>query len=293
MMRTFLKSGVAFVAALAVGACSGTPATPTAPSAAAGGTATAAADGSTLKVTAPTLLAPVNGVQVDTRRPVLEWSPSSGSYVVAAPSYEVQVSSGGTLLYSTIIDGTSHQVPSDAEYDAAYEWRVRARIDENFGPWSAAGSFQGPAAPQAATASLPFAVPASCGPVPNPPGNRAQCASDVAAVSPEWGRCQGGSGLGCHRYTRHLAAALATGDPRWGLITKNANEQQCTWDACGRSVRGGYGEDVVAFRHGPNDSNWEGWDVVSGAGAPGASAGWSRLPSRRAGNNWAPVPPFP
>jgi hypothetical protein len=36
-----------------------------------------------------------------------------------------------------------------------------------------------------------------------------------------------------------------------------------------------------------------GWDVVSGAGAPGARAGWSRLESFRAGNFWVPVPlPF-
>ena len=46
-------------------------------------------------------------------------------------------------------------------------------------------------------------------------------------------------------------------------------------DRCGGLSGEGYGEDVVAFRHGPSDFNWEGWDVVGGAGAPGARAGWT------------------
>jgi hypothetical protein len=292
MTRTFWKSGVALAASLTVGACSGTPSTPTGPSAAAGGTTTAAADGSTLKVTAPELLAPINDARVDTARPTLFWSASSGTFAAVAPTYEVQVSQGGAVVYSVVVDGTSHEVTSDTQPDTAYTWRVRGRVDASFGPWSATGSFVSPVTP-AAGANLPFAVPASCGPRTPPTGDRSQCAFEVAQLSPDFGRCRGGSGVGCHRFSRHLAAALATGDPRWGLITKNPGEQQCSWDACGGGVRGGYGEDVVAFRHGPGDFDWEGWDTVTGAGAPGANANWARLPSRRGGNNWAPVPPFP
>lgn len=290
MTRTFLKSGAALVVALTVSACSGPAASPTAPSAAAGGDTAAAADGSTLKVTAPVALSPINGVRLETRRPTMEWTPSTGAFAAVSPSYEVQVSTGGNVIYSAVVEGTSHQVPADAEWNTEYTWRVRARLDTAFGPWSTNGTFLTPEQAVVIASALPFQVPPSCGPIPNPPGNRLQCVLDVARVSPEWGRCQGGSGVGCHRFVRHVAAALATGDGRWGLIGKNPGEQQCTWNRCGGLSGEGYGEDVVAFLHGPGNFNWEGWDLVGGAGAPGARAGWTRLPSRRPGNNWFPVP---
>jgi hypothetical protein len=288
MMSAFWKTGITLVTVATLAACSGTTQTPTSPSAAAGGTATAAADGSTLKASAPGVLEPVGGVRIETRRPTMVWTPSVGTFTALTPSYEVEVRTGGAVVYTALVQGTSHQVPEDAATDTEYTWRVRARQDTAFGPWSANATFVTPEARVIAVSTLGFNVPESCGPVPNPTGNRLQCALDVAGVSPEWGRCQGGSGLGCHRYTRHLAAALATGDARFGLISKNPGEQQCTWNRCGGLSGEGYGEDVVAFNLG--GGRWEGWDVVSGAGAPGARAGWVRLESRRAGNNWFPVP---
>lgn len=290
MIRSLWTTGTALAVAVTLAACSSTAGTPTSPSAAASGDLAAAADGSTLKATAPTALAPINDVRLETRRPTMEWTASTGTFVAVSPVYEVEVSSGGAVVYTAIVEGTSHQVPADAEFDRQYSWRVRARLESAFGPWSAPGTFRTPQPAVAAAASLPFSIPASCGAIPNPPGNRAQCASDVARVSPEWGRCSGGSGVGCHRFARHLAAALAASDPRWGLISKNPGEQQCTWNRCGGLSGEGYGEDIVAFRHGPTDFNWEGFDVVSGAGAPGAGVNWARVPSRRQGNNWRPVP---
>ena len=283
-------AGVALPLLVVMAACSGTPPTPTSPSAATGGSAAAAADGSTLKVTAPPLQAPINGVTVESLRPTFSWGASSGAYVeVISPTYELQVSRGGSVIYSVTVEGTSHEVTVDAEPGQEYQWRVRARVDIAFGPWSNTGTFR--TADRVTVANLPFAIPESCGPVANPPGNRLQCALDVAAVSPDWGGCQGGSGVRCHRFARHVAASLAAGDPNWGLIGKNPGEQQCTWDRCGGLSGEGYGEDVVAYLAGPNVfNNWLGFDIVGGAGAPGATVGWGGPLPRRAGNYWTPVP---
>lgn len=111
------------------------------------------------------------------------------------------------------------------------------------------------------------------------------------ASSPNRAGCEGGSGVACHRFVREVASALAASDPRWGLITKQSGQQQCTMDACGPNVQNGYGEDVVAFLPtGAPNSDWFGFDIVAGAGAPGARTDWNGPLPRRAGNNWAPVP---
>lgn len=284
------KSCVALAGLVVMAACSGSPQNITAPSAASGGTGAAAADGSTLKATAPALAAPINGTTVDTLRPTLSWGPSSGSFVSVTPSYELHVLQGGAVVYTATVSQTEHQVGTDAVADTEYQWRVRATLDGAVGPWSSLGTFR-TAAARVAASSLPFQIPASCGPIANPPGNRIQCASEVAQLSPEWGRCVGGSGVACHRFTRHVAASLAAGDPNWGLIGKGPGETQCTWNRCGGLSGEGYGEDVVAYLAGPNVfNNWLGFDIVSGAGAPGAGVNWAGPLPRRAGNYWTPVP---
>lgn len=290
MTRMYWTTGAALAAVVTMAACSGTSQSPTSPTAAAGGELTAAADGSTLKATAPGLNSPTNGATTETLRPTLSWGASTGSFASVTPTYEVHVLQGGNVIYTANVAETEHQVGVDAAADQEYQWRVRARQDAAFGPWSSVGTFRTPALARSAASSLPFPIPASCGPVPNPAGNRIQCALDVARVSPEWGRCQGGSGVGCHRYTRHVAAALAAGDSNWGLVGKNPGEQQCTWNRCGGLSGEGFGEDAVAYLPGTNIFGWIGFDIVGGAGAPGASVGWSGPLPRRAGNFWAPVP---
>ena len=86
MTSTFWKSGAALAATLTVAACSGSPMTPTSPSAAPGGSTTVAADGSSLKVTAPSLISPIGGARIETRRPQLQWTGSTGMYADASPS---------------------------------------------------------------------------------------------------------------------------------------------------------------------------------------------------------------
>jgi hypothetical protein len=209
-------------------------------------------------------------------------------------AHRFQVFEGSTLIAEPLVPTgsgrTSWAVTAPLKFDTTYTWRARAELGDAYGQWSANWTFRTPAQPPVA-AGLPFTIPASCGPVPNPTSNRIQCVSDVARVSPEWGRCQGGSGVGCHRFTRHVAASLAAGDRAWGLIGKAPGETQCTWDRCGGLSGEGYGEDVVAYLASPDRfSGWIGFDIVSGAGAPGAGVNWGGPLPRRSTNYWTPLP---
>lgn len=153
MMRTFSKAGVPVAVAVLMAACSGTPGTPTSPSAASGGAATAAADGSTLKVTAPVLVSPENGVRVEAPGPVLQWQNSTARFVGGlALNYELEVRLGGNVVHSATVPeaaGSTQYTPPDGEYDTAYTWRVRARQDGSVGPWSAPSTFTTPEQPTA------------------------------------------------------------------------------------------------------------------------------------------------
>jgi hypothetical protein len=256
-------------------------------------------DGSSLKVTSPTDLAPDNAV-VGFRRPTLTFTNPSG-HVAFGLAYDIEIQNAdGALVYARTIGespGTSsHTIDVPLPRGATFWWRVRGRLGDDVGPWSGFAVFHiagdasdaaGP--PPASDGPLPFAVPAECGPFG--PGDRTACVVAMTAVSPWWPDCQAGSGTNCHRFTRSVAAALEVHDANWGLISKNPGEQQCHWDFCGPGDGSGYGEDIVAYHTG--NGNWIGWDTVAGAGAPGASAQWSEVGGRRAGNDWRPVPPFP
>jgi hypothetical protein len=258
------------------------------------------ADGSTLKVSAPTDLAP-NNTSVLFRRPILTFT-NPTSHVPLGFAYDLEVqNAAGALIYARTIGespgSSSHALDAALSVAETFWWRVRARLGDEVGPWSDFAVFHvaghasdssGPF-PPAAGGPLPFPVPGECGPFG--PGDRSACVAVMTAVSPWWGECHDGWAVGCHRFTRSIAAALATYDANWGLISKNPGEQQCTWDWCAPGDGSGYGEDIVAYHTG--GGNWVGWDTVSGAGAPGAGAQWSEVGGRRGGNDWRPVPPFP
>jgi|GEM_PF-1764842 len=106
----------------------------------------------------------------------------------------------------------------------------------------------------------------------------------------EWGSCAAGNGVACHRFVREAARALAANNPKWGLLTKGPGEQQCTLTECGRNLSGGFAEDALAYLIGTDPTGPVAViDIISGAGAAGASISWQEQP-RRSGNNWAPVP---
>lgn len=232
-------------------------------------------DGAALKAHPPQDLAP-NDTTVTVTRPTLSFANASGAFVSVGFAYDVEVQdAGGGVICSRIVGEapavTTHTPDVDLARGETYWWRVRARLEDGAGPWSdfaafavavddSAGVGAGPS--PAPGGPLPFSVPGECGPFG--PGDRGACVAAMLHASPWWGECHAGSGVGCHRFTRSVAAALAVSDARWGLISKNPGEQQCTWNWCAGGDGSGYGEDIVAYHTG--NGNWIGWDIVLGAG---------------------------
>ena len=136
-----------------------------------------------------------------------------------------------------------------------------------------------------------------CGARDNPTDNRLECARSIAAHSVHWRACTNlGNDVACHRYAREVATALARAEPHqgwgWGLIAKPRGQRQCSLSECGPEVRGqGYAQDAIAYLpQGEDRKHWIGFDVVGGAGAPGASLNWNGPLPRREDNLWVPVP---
>lgn len=148
--KTFVLCSAAALVALAV-ACSKSPQTPSSPTSIQEPSATAAADGSTLKVAAPSPVSPVNNAQPETL--TLVTSKVTGKFDTSLnPSYEFEIKTAGgatvTACNATVAPGSGSTVaytPSCAlEFDAAHTWRVRAVYAGAVGPWSTAASFRTP-----------------------------------------------------------------------------------------------------------------------------------------------------
>jgi hypothetical protein len=150
MNRKVLICTAAGAFAIAV-ACSKSTQNPASPSTTAELQSDAAADGSTLKATTPSVVSPNGGGQVDDPL-VLTASKSTGKYADINPSYQFQVRSGATVVYDSGVtsgvgagNNVTHTVPSAAlEADTNYTWRVRAMYQGAAGSWSADGSFKSP-----------------------------------------------------------------------------------------------------------------------------------------------------
>jgi hypothetical protein len=147
VVSVFTRSGrlvfPAAVCALAIAvACSrsAAPAAPTAPAAA----ATTAADGTTLKVSAPAPTSPISGQQV-TDNPTLTATASTGGGT-AALQYRFQLfnESGTKVEESDLVTTPSYKVTSTLDFAKNYTWRARAEYQSHVGPWSAAAAFVSP-----------------------------------------------------------------------------------------------------------------------------------------------------
>src|SRR3954469_10248585 len=98
MKRNLVLFGVSAIVAATLACSSANPATPVAP--ASSGPA-AAADGSTLKASAPALQSPVNGVKLTSSTVVLVAGPAATPFISGVPlQYRFQVMNGG----GTIVD---------------------------------------------------------------------------------------------------------------------------------------------------------------------------------------------
>ena len=155
MKKKLLLFGIVAVTAAAV-ACGEKAATPASPSPAASSeTAAAAADGSTLKATAPAPQQPANASTVSLLTPSLVVANSTLKYLG-------DVSLVGTLQYRFVVETTSGASVYNAltaagaglttakvaanllQPEATYRWRSRAELGSSVGPWSAYWTFTTP-----------------------------------------------------------------------------------------------------------------------------------------------------
>src|SRR5262245_33414327 len=138
--RNLLLCGVSALVACALACSSSKPATPVAPTSS--GPA-AAADGSTLKVSAPTAQSPAHGVKLTSSTVVLTSSASTAQFAAGVPlqyQFEVKNAAGNDVAHPTI-SATRWTVTAELQPNASHTWRVRAIYQGEAGPWSNVQSF--------------------------------------------------------------------------------------------------------------------------------------------------------
>jgi hypothetical protein len=153
MRNKWFLYGLAAVMAVAV-ACGGDTETPVSPSATTDVSASAASDGSTLKITAPTLSTPADGSTADGTTPNLVLQNASSKFVPQTiPSYRfVIVDSSNATVYDSGVVGagaslTGHRVLADKlKQETVYKWRARGENGSTVGPWSNYFTFTTPKA---------------------------------------------------------------------------------------------------------------------------------------------------
>jgi hypothetical protein len=273
--RVWLKVGIAVLTVtIPLTGCGGDRTAPASPAATPAGLLGNNPDGSTLKVTTPVHQSPTNFFELDDLRPVFHFTAAQGRHVQVTLGHEVEVQTEtGQHVRSVPVVAGATQVtyPGDLDMATTYRWRVRAAYQGHVGPWSGFAMF--------VTRSIPLVTPetleAYLFEFAAGPGNA------------EWSGCAGGSGTACFRFVWDLVESMnPTCDPNsWGLLSKNPGEWQCTRSQCGSLGGDGFGEDIVT--HG-GFSPILLWDVIVGAGAPGAALGASPIPrdARRPGNEW-------
>jgi len=237
----FYVLGVCFILAVSIAACSAMPQSLTAPSATTGGsTAAAAPDGSTLKVTSPAIVSPIDGVTMDSRTPTLVWGNAEGNYGSVGLAYEIEVSTPTAVVYTQVVGESpntgAHKV-SELAQNVVHSWRVRAALGEMRGPWSIWADFRTPAAAAAA------APPGSSGPNPSgfraadPPAgqrlplpNHAYVVVQVAQAFPSDLRNSCQSSGGTWTFMDRTIDAMQALDLRWGYNGKRGNNNDPSHD---------------------------------------------------------------
>src|SRR3954468_19371618 len=140
--RTWTMFSVCALTASALACSSANPASPVAP--ATSGPSTAA-DGSTLKVSAPGAVSPANDQKMTSSIIDLTASAATLQFPSAAPvalQYRFQVfNDAGTLVDNALVNGTSYRVAATLAPNARHTWKVRAEAGGASGPFSPAASF--------------------------------------------------------------------------------------------------------------------------------------------------------
>jgi hypothetical protein len=163
MRNKWFLYGLAAVMAIAV-ACGGDTKAPVSPSSVSDSAGGAAADGSTLKATAPAPNSPADGARVENKTPALVVTDSTLKYpnpTTATFSYRFQVATAGGTVIEEVVESagaggsganrTGHVVSAAANLaqDTTYKWRARAELSGAVGPWSSYFTFITPNSPSA------------------------------------------------------------------------------------------------------------------------------------------------
>jgi hypothetical protein len=117
---------------------------PASPSTTLGGSVGAAADGTTLKASAPVAVSPLNAFKIEGgAQPTLvitNSTPTYASNVSLTYRFEVYNSAGTGIYTSPLVTGgagtTSHTVTAALEEEQTYSWQARPELSGAFGPWS-------------------------------------------------------------------------------------------------------------------------------------------------------------
>ncbi len=263
-MKNVSMLALAAALLLVVSACTGSPESPTSPSATRGGTTAAtAADGSTLKVSAPVPFTPTADERTDSRRPTLVWGNSVGVHADEGFAYKIEVSDIGAVLYERTVGETpntgSHVVDLELAYEKQYFWRIRAVLGTAAGPWSKYESFRTPLAPVVAAPPTTPTGDGTVGPARSIPFNEA---FDLIVNIHNGGRFNLGRNSSRDYRVNFLWGAVAAihyGHPRWN--PKGPDSNWCVKDAGGGRPPS---DDVLVIC-----STRDAWDLVSGAGSDG------------------------
>lgn len=167
-MDTRLLIATTLTALTFAGACAQAPQSPVSPTAVDGGTM-ANPDGSTLKVSAPVIVSPRGGAQIDSPRPTLVFTNASGRFANVVLQYRLEAFDGaGALLESRLINQgsggqTTWAAEADLPFNTVFAWRVRAELEGRSGPWSTTESFRTPPPPTPPQSGGPVGAQRSIG----------------------------------------------------------------------------------------------------------------------------------
>lgn len=131
-------------------ACSQAPTPPTSPAGAGPVTSEMGPDGSTLKVTAPTLVSPIGGIEITDTSPDLvidNATPRFASNLTLSYIFEVTEEDGRVVYTSPRVPAgangrTQHEVDMNLDFNEGHTWRAWAVFQDARGPRSTAASFR-------------------------------------------------------------------------------------------------------------------------------------------------------
>jgi hypothetical protein len=234
----------------AVAACSQAPQSVTTPTAVVGGSTANAADGSTLKVTAPALVSPTNGERAEDRRPSLIWLNSNGRYGAVGVAYDLELwlDTGTAPVYSRTVgesqDVGAHLVELELDYDRIYSWRARAHVGnpDTVGPWSSWATFVSPTKPVVVAPPPPTSTntptgacaaplsPVASGETRKPRPNDSAIVNQVASAFPAALRNSCQDSGGSWEFMDRVVDAMRAKDGRYGYNCKRGNCNDASHD---------------------------------------------------------------